>query len=433
MGVAVPNLKWTVLYARAILDLGLFVTTVVFVFTLTATMKKNAGSVTPFLFDVYHMMPYQGLDDVGTFYTTSVLDHAMCTNATAGCTTQAALLTALQTSTGCLSGAAPHSPICADCVSLYATRLYTAVNALTDHKADKNIAADIDVVEPLRDELEACIARSGGKRTVQFLFKTSPWLQLLLWNGLALIYTVSALALSLANEYDAQKSAGYGVMLVATTVVALYMSCMLYMGTGWEYDIRFSVVQLIGGCLLYPLLQSAYQKHEGNSDRTFTLTFGMFMVTAAPSIAVIMNALNCWVEFDMLNLSVTVFTTFFVLCMLDDLLSVYWSKTPLDNESAHIEHWYMHMYLLAVTLLLVVCFAALSLPAPPFGDKLSGNMFFVMLLVFTGVYAIIPAVLYENKIADTMGIVTCKEMLEIAFRLVAFTVMAHMYSKGVPF
>lgn len=470
MTVAVSDFKWIVLGLRSVIDLGLFIASTVFVLSLVSDFKQHdklvaltdrKGLKTPLMFDVYYLRPYQHLTDVADFYQRKVLDNVMCGSGTntGSCTSDEELRELLRTQTGCTADAVPHAPICAQCIDVYAKRFYDKVAALPDKRADSNTQTDVDIVEPLRDELEACIARTGGTRSVHYMFKTTPWVSLMLWNGLALAYTATAFALSAANKFvkdssernskrvqagtlseqdiKGQQNYTYAyawVLVYALAIVVIIMYCvaMSELKNAHEYDLRFSVFQLLFMLCMYPLLHSRNQQAEGHTDKTFTLTFGLYMVSAAPSIAIIMNVLNAWLEYDMLNLSVTVLTTFFMLCMLDDLLSVYWSKQPEADSSSQTEHWYMHMHLTGASLLLLVCFATLALPSPPFGDKLFGNMFFVLFIIFALAYCVAPGVLYENKISDTMGIVVCKEVFEIVFRISAFAVLAHVYTHGVP-
>jgi hypothetical protein len=432
--VTVSSLKWGVLFARMAVDLALFVSAACFAFSLMHEVDEHMGSATPFQFDVYRLLPYQGLVDVSNVYKTKVLDKLMCVVAADGCTTAEQLRIDMREATDCTPNSMPRSPICTQCIDLYAERIHATVIGLADKRADSATEADVDLVEPLRNELEACISRTGGTRTVHYMFKTSPWVHLMLWNGLALIYTT---AVFLFANTRVQQSIGLSLTsilfyMVCVAVIVVYIVLRASVPSFDKKELALSIPQLFVAVIVYPWALYEHNKGKGHSDKTFTFVFGLYMATTSPCIGIILNTFNSWLEFDMLNLTMTMLTTFFVLCMIDDLLSVYWSVQKEDSEAVHREHWYLHTYLLGVSLLLIVCFATLSLPVAPFGDKLSGNILFVVFVIFAVLYSVAPSFLYEHKITDTVGVIAYKEILEIMFRLITFTVMAHVYVRGVP-
>lgn len=395
------SLQKNSMVARVVLDVGILITALVFAFRIDHH-DKHGGSTTPYLFDIYHLRPYEGVGNISKFYLDSVADTYMCNDAStpdpAGCDPSGVELAAftqdLQAHTGCYAWLNSRSPMCSECVDAYAARIHATVVGLDDFRIDSTDEDDTDLGENLRDELEACVARTGGARTAHYMFSTNPWTQFFLWAGFALTYSLLQLILVSTNKDEP-------VSLLVLVPVVVYGACVFFyifflffpQGPGTaEYDLHFGVFQLICMGMAFLMLLRQSSSNPAKNEKHVTITFGVYMIAVAPSIGLITCAFHSWLEYDMINMAASLLLTFFAVCLVDDIFSVYWSKTTEKREADHI---HLHAFLLTTLIFVVIITGTLNLPLAPKGDPMNGTVLFSILVIFMAIYASTPSILYE--------------------------------------
>lgn len=425
LSVILSDTNRRVMAFRFIFDLGLFITATIFAFRLTAIHNADGGGKVPFLFDVYHLE--RGNMGANASEAISAIQGQSFAN-------NLAIYTAVLPELGCfVNNGQPYnilSAACQECVQEYSQEILAYTSSLPDLVA--NTTEEIAEVATKLDYMGSCAMRTPARHSVHYMYKTNPWLQFVLWCGLAFSYTALSFWLSVNDQFSFAAATAF-LVLGALGSIAIYFVLLFLPNVydEWQYDLHFNVIQIVFTLVAYGLLFNKKGEYDGHTDKTFTLTFGIYTVAVAPSIAIIVAAFHTWLEYDMINYLVTLVTMFFVLCMIDDLFSVYWSKSGEDPKQLR-RHENMHIYLIIPSLFLVASLATIPFPAAALGDKLFSVLLFSLFIVFAAIYTFIPTVLYEMSQRDTMQIVATKEIAELTLRVIFFCVLAHVYTYGVP-
>eukprot|EP00961_Rhodomonas_salina_P066829 897250-Rhodomonas_salina.1 len=215
----------------------------------------------------------------------------------------------------------------------------------------------------------------------------------------------------MSNTYKTAGAVILGIIVFTLAVVFLGMAEA-------KHDWAIAIMQILI-CVIGQGFILAYSEKTEAADIT---AFGIYMVSVAPSISFITSTFHAWLEVDMLYMSATVLTVFFVLTLVDDVLCVFWSKQ--SNGKAEIEiqekHMHLHAFIFVTALFVIFLLATLNLPALHTSDPLNGTLLFSVVIVFALVFAIAPTMLYEVSAANTMQLMAYKEVAEMGLRLIFF-------------
>lgn len=420
---------------RTLFDLILFIAVAVYAHHVMADHDHDLGknvedlkSKVPTMFEIYSLKPFQGVKHVEHFYKQEIIDKVMCDGANdpVGCTgtNLSAFMTNLQLYTNCTARTGlRRSPMCTHCVDEYGPRVHADIVALGDPwKVATEAEAETHDVRRWRDDLEGCMTRTESAYTVELIYDTNPWLQLYIWTSFALLYT----SLQFTWIFDnSSVYAKYAFPFLAFVAVAATGITLIAQFDNGSYDTHFSLLQftLIFVTFGFMLWQG------GKTEKVRTTAMGIFMLAAAPSIMIIIASFHAWLEYDMVNILCTLATTLFGLCLCDDLLSVYWSnERDSKTQEAHV---HLHVFIFATCLFIVIIMATLNLPAPPPQDLYFGALFFVLFIIFAGVYTLTPTLLYETTTLDTLDILLFKQLAEIFIRGTFVVITWSIYSDSL--
>lgn len=366
---------------------------------------EHGDLTVPYNFSVYSFKQYQGLQHMKEYYKTSVVGKPMCDGVDnlAGCLSDTAFTDAVREKLSCPATQQPS--MCTECVDFYAPRVQAAAaDVETTHAAP---AGD----SPTRKEyrlLLGCLDRHRGPHEVHDTGMVNPWLQFVLWCLSAFVYSVGALERE--NEWVRRNrmlfAGGTFLIFVAVAAVVLAM-------TKADYDLIVSLpIMLI--CLV---AQGFFFTSDREQDEAaHVIAFGIYLLSAAPCIAVIVCTLHAWLEWHMITLLVSVLLVLFTLSLCDDVLCIYWATG--DKASDTEAHMHLHGFIFVTAIFAVFFAATLNLPMLYAADTYNGTLLFALVIVFAIVCALAPTVLYEATKSDTLQLMVYKELLECVLRLI---------------
>ena len=410
---------------RFFVDLGLVIATLVVCADLNHR-HHNGTAHTPVVFQVYDLRSFGKTDSLHEFFNDNVIGKPLCATGVGGCAVgnipQATFTSLLQTQTDCAIVAnAVRAPACAECVDTHAVTIWAAGNLLADDTFSANAPAEVDQAKTLRVALEACIARTGGARTVYAGHSVNPWALLVFWCSLATVYSGVRLSLAFFGNEDGNL---YLTVLTVAGIVAAATAFGVLSKNASSFAWYFGVGQLLLMCGIPFILTN----HRGTPSGSVPAMFGIFTIAAAPCMSFITFAFHGWLEHDMLNFGASIVTLFFAVCLLDDICSVIWSN---ETQEKNAKHSHLHIFLVFFLAATVFLFCTVQLPVAPPDAKLSGTLLFSLLGAFLVVYTVTPSILFQMREKGPAQATVYKELAESTLRILFFAVMMYYANHGI--
>lgn len=434
-----PTMSTKVYYGiKTVIDFAFFVTIISFLLILDETSSPVG---TPRKYQIYKIRPDYKIGEISDFFESFFSDTSvrkMCspTNSSypVGCTTSTAFYAELDTVSSC-TGADPRPPACTQCIDEYGRRVYEygSTTKLGMQLYGPNSTNKDETIETYRDELEACVARTGGQRVASKYVQSNIWFHFFLWSAFAVVYSgiIFLNRFMTSNSKDNKNVIWLRYALLVFTLVLAIAFALAHLprSQGSTFDMAIAILQLfffsVASMVLLFTKEDKQNEQLEHIDRGI---FAIFMVCVAPSIAIIVNLLHSWTEYRMVFGVISILLSFFVFSMMDDMTIQQWPTENAKNIQKKTQSDFLHIHATLMVLMLFSIYLLVStnLPMAPTGDIYYGQAAFITLVLFLVAFAAGGLLLQEIR-TPSRSILSFKMVVEWLFRVIIFSLLVENF------